>query len=256
VRIARLEHAGHRQWGEIDDHQFHPLVGDLCGDLRRDGPARALSGVPFLAPLDPAAVITTLRSFPPVPSPDEPLIFAPKLLRAVGGEGVAISIPPDIGAVYAEAELAVVLAQRIDRCAADEITDAMCVGFTCLNDVSAIDLLRSGTSDMLTIKSFLTFAPLGPHITTDMSLDDGDRGITIVLRVNGEVRATSNTADLRMPLREIISAASHVSILEPGTVLSFGTPSPVPIAPGDDVEVDIDGIGVLHNPVAAATDLA
>jgi 2-keto-4-pentenoate hydratase/2-oxohepta-3-ene-1,7-dioic acid hydratase in catechol pathway len=120
-----------------------------------------------------------------------------------------------------------------------------CAGYTCANDVTARDLQRSD-GQWSRAKGFDTFAPLGPWIVTELDPTD----LNVVCRVNGRVTQQASTADMVFKIPQLIEYISAAMTLEPGDVILTGTPEGVsPIRPGDEVEVEIAGIGALRNPV-------
>jgi 2-keto-4-pentenoate hydratase/2-oxohepta-3-ene-1,7-dioic acid hydratase in catechol pathway len=178
--------------------------------------------------------------------PDEPVLFL-KPPSSIIGPGNAIRIPPGVGRVDPEAELAVVIGRRISRVGEDEAMAAVW-GFTCLNDVSAREQQRKD-GQWTRAKGYDTFCPLGPRVVTGIDW----RGIPVECRVNGQVRQRASTADMIFPVPRLVSFISRVMTLEPGDVIATGTPAGVaPILPGDVVEVEVGGVGVLRNPVEAA----
>lgn len=185
--------------------------------------------------------------------PKEPLLFA-KLANALCGPEDSIVLPPESEHVDAEAELAIVIGAEGHRIDADDALDFV-AGYTAANDVSARDLqFRDG--QWLRAKSFDTFCPLEPTVVPVSELADAD-GLRIVQRVNGEVLQDSTTAGLIFGVRAIVAHVSTVFTLKPGDLILTGTPAgvgifrdpPVPLSPGDDVEIEIEGIGTLRNPV-------
>jgi 2-keto-4-pentenoate hydratase/2-oxohepta-3-ene-1,7-dioic acid hydratase in catechol pathway len=143
--------------------------------------------------------------------------------------------------------LAVVIRQRAHHVIAVDAWDYV-LGYTCANDVTARDLQRSD-DQWSRAKGFDTFAPLGPWIVT--GLDPAD--LTVVCRVNGQVKQHASTTDMVFKIPQLIEYITAVMTLEPGDVILTGTPEGVsPIQPGDQVEVEIEGIGVLRNPVVVA----
>ncbi|RMH43349.1 MAG: FAA hydrolase family protein [Deltaproteobacteria bacterium] len=178
--------------------------------------------------------------------PDEPLIFL-KAPSAVVGSGDPIALPAGFERIDYEAELGVVISRRARRVPADCAADFI-LGYTCVNDVTVRDLQRRD-GQWTRAKGFDTFCPIGPCIRG--GLDPAN--LRVRSRVNGELRQDSTTADLLFPVAQLIEFITAVMTLEPGDVITTGTPSGVgPLAAGDVVEVDIDGIGVLRNPVVAA----
>jgi 2-keto-4-pentenoate hydratase/2-oxohepta-3-ene-1,7-dioic acid hydratase in catechol pathway len=179
------------------------------------------------------------------PLPEEPLIFV-KPATSVVGPGQPVVLPPDSSEVHHEAELAVVVG-TVSRNVAAEDASAHILGYTAANDVTARDLQRKdGTFGRA--KGFDTFCPLGPAIETEVDPAD----LQIVCRVSGEVRQDGTTADLVFGVAEIFAFVTRVMTLLPGDVILTGTPAGVgPLVPGDLVEVEIERIGALRNPVVA-----
>ena len=180
--------------------------------------------------------------------PAEPIIFM-KPSTAVIYPGDTIIYPKQATRVDYEAELAIVIGETARRVPADRALDVV-LGFTCLNDVTERHL--QGIDGQWTrAKSFDTFCPIGPRITAD--IDPGNLDIACYL--NGELKQKSNTGNLIFPVREIIAFVTSVMTLLPGDIIATGTPSGVgPMKPGDEVVVEIQGIGALENKVAAESD--
>ena len=129
-----------------------------------------------------------------------------------------------------------------------EDAGAYILGYTAANDVTARDLQRRDVQ-FTRAKGYDTFCPLGPAIDTDL---DPLEGLQVTCRVNGELRQSGSTADMVFGVSELLSYVSHVMTLLPGDVILTGTPAGVgPIAAGDKVEVEIEGIGVLMNTVVS-----
>ena len=187
--------------------------------------------------------------------PAEPLLFG-KFENALIGPGEAIVLPPEATHVDSEAELAVEIGRRGRRIAEDDVLDFV-AGYRCANDVSARNL-QYGDKQWTRGKGFDTFCPLGDRLVPVSELGDGG-GLRVVQRLNGELFQDGNTADLVFGVRRLVAYVSNVFTLEPGDLILTGTPSgvghartpPVSMRDGDLVEVEIDGIGVLRNPVVA-----
>ena len=174
--------------------------------------------------------------------PEEPILFL-KPPSAVIGPGTEIIVPKSSERVDYEGELGVVIGKRCKAIAADEAKKHI-LGYTCFNDVTARDLQQKD-GQWTRAKSFDTFAPFGPWIA---SIDPSDADINT--RVNGQIRQSSNTADLIFGVPSLIEFISNVMTLEPGDVIATGTPPGVGrLEKGDVVEVEIEGIGVLKNRV-------
>ena len=176
--------------------------------------------------------------------PERPLIFL-KPPTSVIGPLQPVRYPPDTNELHHEAELAVVIG-RVTRDVAIEDVGPHILGYTAANDVTARDIQRS-ESQWTRAKGFDTFCPLGPAIDTEL---DPQEGLSIIARVNGEIRQSGSTRDLVFGVGELVSYISRVMTLLPGDVILTGTPAGVgPVEPGDTMEVEIEGIGVLVNPV-------
>lgn len=182
---------------------------------------------------------------------DPPIFFKPP--SSIVGPEEAIVIPPESQEVHHEVELAVVVVRRGVRVPAEHALELV-GGYTVLNDVTARDLQREDIQRRRPFdraKSFDTFCPMGPVVVTPRSLPDPDR-VRITLRVNGQVRQDASTADMILSVARTIEYVSRYMSLEPGDVIATGTPAGVgPLRPGDVVEAEIEGIGVLRNPVVA-----
>jgi 2-keto-4-pentenoate hydratase/2-oxohepta-3-ene-1,7-dioic acid hydratase in catechol pathway len=189
-------------------------------------------------------------------APAEPLLFA-KLPTALIEPGEAIVLPPEDDHVDSEAELAVVIGvagRRIPRASAlDHVA-----GYTVANDVSARTLQRKD-GQWLRAKSFDTFCPVLPALVGTEELGDAS-GLRVTQRLNGETLQDANTDDFLFDVPTLIAHASAAFTLEPGDLILTGTPSgvgvyrdpPIAMRAGDRVEVEVERIGVLKNPVAAA----
>jgi 2,4-didehydro-3-deoxy-L-rhamnonate hydrolase len=189
--------------------------------------------------------------------PDEPLLFA-KTANTLCGHGDPIVLPLEDGHVDGEAELAVVIGRIARDLKVDDALDVV-AGYTCANDVSARDV-QFKDGQWFRGKSFDTFCPIGPMLVASDEIGDaGD--LRIVQRVNGEVLQDSRTSLLIFDVASVIAFASDVLTLEPGDLILTGTPAGVgyfrdpkhSLRSGDEVEVEIEGIGVLRNPVVART---
>jgi 2-keto-4-pentenoate hydratase/2-oxohepta-3-ene-1,7-dioic acid hydratase in catechol pathway len=175
--------------------------------------------------------------------PEEPLLFM-KPPSALIGPGEPIYRPSGYQRVDHEAELAVVIGRRGRNIAEADALDYV-KGFTCLNDVTVRDLQKKD-GQWTRAKGFDSFCPIGPRIVG--GLDPSD--LAIRARVNGEVRQDSRTSDLIFSVPQLIAFVSRYMTLEEDDLLSTGTPSGVGnLSAGDHVEIVIEGIGVLGNPV-------
>lgn len=225
-------------------------------------PVYSLSEVQLLAPIpNPTKMIAIGLNYRDhaeeqnVPLPKTPLIFA-KFPSSVVATDLSIQLPPVSRQVDVEAELCVVMLSKGRRLTPETARQAI-AGYTIGNDVSARDL-QYGDKQWVRGKSCDTFAPLGPYlVTADQTGDPHD--LKIQLRVNGEVRQSSTTRNLIFNCYELVAFISDTITLEPGDVIFTGTPAgvgvfrkpPVFLKDGDVVEVEIEKLGVLRNPVSS-----
>ena len=187
-------------------------------------------------------------------APHEPLLFA-KLPTALIGPGEPIVLPPEDDHVDSEAELAVVIGRAGRRIAREAALEHV-AGYTIANDVSARTLQRAD-GQWLRAKSFDTFCPLLPLLVGPEELGDGS-GLRVTQRLNGETLQDASTDDFLFDVPTVIAHASAAFTLEPGDLILTGTPSgvgvyrdpPIAMRPGDLVEIEVERIGVLSNPVA------
>jgi 2-keto-4-pentenoate hydratase/2-oxohepta-3-ene-1,7-dioic acid hydratase in catechol pathway len=176
--------------------------------------------------------------------PSEPIIFL-KPPSALLSPNATIVRPPQSARVDFEGELAIVVGKRARNVKAERWRDFV-LGFTCANDVTARDLQKKDVQ-FTRGKSFDTFCPIGPCIETEIDPSD----LALRTRVNGDVRQNARTSMMVFPCPVIFEFISAIMTLEPGDVILTGTPAGVgPLASGDTVEVEIEGIGTLRNHVA------
>jgi len=193
-------------------------------------------------------------------APSAPTLF-PKFRNALAGSGEAIVIPRDARQVDYEGELAVVIGRR-GKDVPEERAFEHVAGYMPLNDVSARDL-QMATSQWTAGKIPDTFAPCGPVLVLDDEVSD-PQALSIQTRVNGATLQSASTAQMIFGIAQTVSFISRLVTLEPGDVIATGTPAgvgyrrepPVFLEPGDIVEVEIEGLGTLVNPVVSADDSA
>ena len=190
---------------------------------------------------------------------DEPTLFG-KFAATVIGDGEAIVLPPESSHVDAEAELAVVIGRPARRVSREHALEFV-AGYVCANDVSARDIQYAGDRQWFRGKNFATFCPVGPDEPVPLSeLGDGSR-LLVQQLLNGEVMQDGSTSDLIFDVPYLVAFASTLFTLEPGDLILTGTPEgvgwarepKVKLQPGDVVEVRIDGVGSVTNPVVADT---
>jgi len=204
----------------------------------------------LLEPIRPSKIVCVGRNYREHAAelgnkmPDEPLLFlkAPSALIASGDE---IVLPGASQQVEHEGELGVVIGRIARNIPSGEDPLSYVLGYTCVNDVTARDLQRKDVQ-FTRGKSFDTFCPVGPWIETD--IDPGN--VTVETRLNGEVKQKGNTADMAFPVAFLIRYISEIMTLYPGDLIATGTPAGVSkMKPGDIVEVEVEGIGILKNRV-------
>jgi 2-keto-4-pentenoate hydratase/2-oxohepta-3-ene-1,7-dioic acid hydratase in catechol pathway len=177
--------------------------------------------------------------------PEEPLMFL-KPPTAVIADGAPIERPAGYERVDYEGELGVVIGKRARRVTREQALDHV-QGYLCINDVTVRDLQKKD-GQWTRAKGFDTFCPMGPRVVPGLD----PTNLRITTRVNGMVKQDSSTSDLIFDVATLIAFCSQHMTLEEGDVISTGTPSGVgPLQPGDVVEVEIAGIGILRNPVIA-----
>jgi 2-keto-4-pentenoate hydratase/2-oxohepta-3-ene-1,7-dioic acid hydratase in catechol pathway len=211
----------------------------------------ALSEATLLPPVSPSKIVCVGRNYREHAAelgnevPAEPLLFfkPPSSLLPPGGQ---VRRPRVSKRVDFEGELGVVIAKKCHKLAADEDVRPYILGYTCVNDVTARDLQKKD-GQFTRGKGFDTFCPVGPLVTNEI---DPWSGIGVETKVNGSVRQQGNTRDFIFPLDAIIRYISQVMTLMPGDLIPTGTPQGVgPVVAGDIMEVTVEGIGTLINPV-------
>jgi 2-keto-4-pentenoate hydratase/2-oxohepta-3-ene-1,7-dioic acid hydratase in catechol pathway len=222
-----------------------------------DLPTKAISHIllaeaPLLVPVRPSKIVCVGRNYRAHAAelgnevPQEPLIFLkpPSSLLAPGG---VIRRPIISQRTDFEGELAVVMARPCHKLPAEEDVRPYILGYSALNDFTARDLQKKD-SQWTRGKGFDTFCPTGPLVTNEI---DPWAGVTVETKVDGEVRQHGNTRDFIFPLDVIIRYIAGFMTLLPGDVIATGTPEGVgPVVSGDVIEVTVEGVGTLRNPIA------
>ncbi|MBE0593197.1 MAG: fumarylacetoacetate hydrolase family protein, partial [Gemmatimonadales bacterium] len=178
--------------------------------------------------------------------PERPLLFL-KPPSALIGPDAAIVVPRESTQVEHEGEIGVVLGARLRKAREADALDAV-AGIVCVNDVTARDLQKSDPQ-WTRAKGFDTFCPAGPAVVSLDRLPPW-RELEVICRVNGAERQHGHASDMMFGIPFLLAYISHVMTLEPGDLMLTGSPSGVgPLMPGDVVEVEIPGVGILRNPV-------
>jgi 2-keto-4-pentenoate hydratase/2-oxohepta-3-ene-1,7-dioic acid hydratase in catechol pathway len=247
MRVVRFAKDDLVSYGIADGDTVRRIKGDVFNSYEITTQRFALDEVRLLAPCMPSKIVAVGLNYADHISEmteearKDPVLFI-KPSTAVIGHKDYIVCPAMSQRVDYEGELAVVIGRRCKDVEEEDANDYI-FGFTCFNDVTARDL-QSIDGQWTRAKSFDTFAPMGPWIARGLDAHYLD----LEVRVNGEVKQSSNTSFLLHNVEELVSFISKVMTLLPGDVIATGTPSGIsPIKPGDVVEVEIEGIGVLEN---------
>lgn len=252
MKIARLHHNNRPRWAMILDSGNTYRVFETERPWEEqvfDGKSHPVRPENLLAPAIPSKIVAVGLNYKDhVKEMDheehnEPVLFLKPSSALLDPEG-AILYPEASKRVDYEAELAVVLKSRLKDASPEEALKAVW-GFTCCNDVTARDLQKTD-GQWTRAKGFDSFCPLGPWLVTDFVEKDQK----ILCRVNGEVKQSAKVSQRIWNTAQLLSFVSKVMTLEPLDVLTTGTPSGIgPLQPGDEVEVEVEGIGILKNKV-------
>jgi 2-keto-4-pentenoate hydratase/2-oxohepta-3-ene-1,7-dioic acid hydratase in catechol pathway len=240
------------RYGWVFEDRIGPIEGTPFGEFRRLDADLPFVQAHLLAPIEPGKIICVGRNYAEFAReqgaeiPEIPLLFL-KPPSAVIGHGQKIVLPPQSQQIEHEAELAVVIS-RPGRWITPDLAMDYVLGYTIGNDVTARDLQRRD-GQWTRGKGFDTFCPLGPWLETEFDPSD----VLITCHVNREMRQMASTRDMIFTIRQLIAFVSSVMTLLPGDVLMTGTPAGVSrLLPGDTVEITIEGLGTLINPVVAS----
>ncbi len=252
MRLVRFRAGERIATGSLEDGHVRPLRGTFFEQPIPTGEEIPLDDVRLLAPVLPSKMVCVARNYAEHakemgnPVPEDPVLFF-KPATSVIGPGEPIPLPPGAGRVDHEAELAVVIGRLCRRASEDEAMSAV-LGFMCANDVTSRDWQKSDVQ-WARAKGSDGFGPIGPWIETELDPSD----LEVVARVNGELRQKGRTSEMTLSPARLIAHISQTITLLPGDIVLTGTPPGVSaLSPGDSVEIEIEGIGVLENPVAVA----
>lgn len=281
MKLARFLHGGREQLGIVDVDELHLLgegyqtvaaaVSDPAGAERSaSGKTLSLEDVTLLAPVDAASRVFAVaqnyaahaREVSGADAPPAPIIFL-KPTSALVGAGQPITLPPVTSFLDYEAELAIVVG-RAARAVGEDHAGGVVFGAACFNDVTGRDLqaaILGGKEviDWFSAKSLDGSSPIGPWIVSLDEIDGELSDLAIQCRVNGETVQDDRTSSMVRSVPELLSFISHRVALRPGDVIATGTPGGVGrargvnLVDGDEVEVEIEGVGALRNTVRAAS---
>lgn len=234
-------------WGVLEGENVRTLLSAPFEGVSYDGRVLPLKDCKLLAPCEPTKVVCVGKNyFDHVkefggPVPEKPILFI-KALNALNHPEGEVHAPDFVERLDYEGELAFVVKKRAKNVKGKDFADYI-LGYTCLNDVTARDI-QYGDGQWTRGKGMDGFCPIGPLVT-----DEIDGGcVDIETRLNGEVRQKANTELFMTKLPQLLEFITASMTLEPGDVVTTGTPAGVgPMKPGDVVEVEIAGIGILRN---------
>ncbi|MFW6113395.1 MAG: fumarylacetoacetate hydrolase family protein [Actinomycetota bacterium] len=253
MKLARYAYRGHILYGVVKGEEISEILRTPFTGLEKQGRVYPGDEVELLAPVYPQKIIAVGLNYSDharevdMPIPEEPVLFMKPPSSILPHEG-AIVYPVASRRVDYEAELALVCGTECRDVPVEEASDHI-LGYTCANDVTARDL-QARDGQWTRAKSFDTFCPLGPFIETEADPD----GLVVELSLNGEKRQSSAVSNMIFDPPELLSFVSHIMTLYPGDVILTGTPPGIgEIRPGDTVEVNVDGVGLLRNTVISRT---
>ena len=249
MRYVRVEVDHAARWGVIRDGEVLTLHGTPYEELVYDGGAYPLDACHLLAPCAPTKIVCVGKNYAEHAremggeAPGFPVLFlkGPNTLnRPEGG----IHAPDFVERLDYEGELALVIRRRAKDVKAKDFTDYI-LGYTCLNDVTARDVQRHD-GQWTRGKSMDGFCPVGPWVTDEVE----PGSLSLETRLNGKVVQRGNTSQFLTGVPQLLEFITAAMTLEPGDVVATGTPAGIgPMGPGDVVEVEVEGIGVLRNAV-------
>ncbi len=250
TKLARFEKDGHVGHGVVKGNRIHEIEGDFYGDRKMTGRSYALSNVTLLAPTQPSKVLGVALNYrshvgqtgeTEIP---ETLQLFYKSPSSVIGPGDDIVIPQGAENVHYESEMVAVIGRRAKEISVSEAPHHV-LGVTCGNDVTARDW-QSTDMQWWRAKGADTFAPCGPVVASGLD----HQNLDIEIRLNGQREQKSNTSYMVRDVAKVVSFVSHYVTLQPGDLIYTGaTGITSRIEEGDTVEVEIEGIGTLRNPV-------
>jgi 2-keto-4-pentenoate hydratase/2-oxohepta-3-ene-1,7-dioic acid hydratase in catechol pathway len=252
MKIMRFVYQDDMKYGIVSEDQVRKIEGWPSGPYTIAEETIPLKAVKILAPLMPSKIVAVGLNYASHvtemkidrQAPTAPLLFL-KPPTSIIGPGQGIFYPENCQDLHYEGELAVIIKKRTRKIQPAEAADHI-LGYTCLNDVTARDWQRTD-GQWTRGKSYDTFCPIGPIIALDIK---NPNALKIETRLNGQVRQSASTADLLFKVEDLVSYVSQHMTLLPGDIIATGTPEGVgPMKVGDTVEVEIEEIGVLRNPV-------
>ena len=247
MKYVRVETEKGPRWGVVEGDFVMTLAAAPYDGISYDGGRLPLAECRLLAPCEPTKIVCVGKNYYDHAVemnegiPETPILFlkGPNAVNHPGGE---ITAPAFVSRVDYEGELAFVVRKRAKDVPAERAAEYI-LGYTCLNDVTAREV-QKGDGQWTRGKNMDGFAPIGPWLTDEVKADD----LAIETRLNGRVVQISRTSRFMTDIAHLMEFITQSMTLEPGDVVTTGTPAGIgPMQPGDTVEVDIEGIGVLRN---------
>jgi 2-keto-4-pentenoate hydratase/2-oxohepta-3-ene-1,7-dioic acid hydratase in catechol pathway len=252
MKLGRIETSNGPRYAEVNGKDLELLDRAPWDAGQKTGEVISLDSHWLLPPSGASKVVAVAQNYKKhaaemgKPIPAEPLLFL-KPPSALNAHEHPIVLPPESQEVHHEAEVAVVIGKKLHRASEAEAAAAV-FAVTCFNDVTARDIQRRETQHTRA-KSYDTFACCGPWMVTGLDVTK----LRVQARVNGVTKQDGNTEDMIFPVPKLLAFISTVMTLLPGDVVTTGTPSGVgAIVDGDVVEIEVEGVGVLRNPVKKA----
>lgn len=252
MKIGRFIHNGECRYGQVVDGYVTPIAGNIYEEFSLSKEVLPLSTVKLLPPVQPGNFVCVGLNYKQhadevgLPIPEVPMIFMCSNNSVIPDGGTILLNDPQARIDY-EAEIAIVIGKQARNILAEDVSSYI-LGYTICNDVSNRDL-QWKDGQFTRAKSFDTYKPLGPWIETDLDANN----VSVELRLNGELRQSSNSNDMIFSIETIVSYVSGFMTLSPGDVVITGTPSGVgPLHLGDFVEIKVEGIGKLTSKVGGA----
>ncbi len=249
MKYVRILREGEPVWGVLQGDTVRTLACAPYGEVCYDGGSLPLSDCTLLAPCEPTKIVCVGKNYYDHAVemgegvPERPILFlkAPNTVNHPEGE---VHAPDFVQRLDYEGELAFVIRRRAKDVKAADFADYI-LGYTCLNDATARDI-QKGDGQWSRGKSMDGFAPVGPLVTDEVDPAD----LSVETRLNGRVMQSGRTSQFMTAVPELLEFITAAMTLEPGDVVTTGTPAGIgPMHPGDTVEVEIGGIGVLRNHV-------
>lgn len=249
MKFVRIELPDGPCWGVVKGEEVLTLRQPPYEAIEYDGSRVPLGACRLLAPCEPTKIVCVGKNYAEHAkemggaAPETPILFLKGCNTLNRHEG-AVSAPDFVARLDYEGELAVVISRKAKDIKAADYADYV-LGYTCLNDVTARDIQQQD-GQWTRGKSMDGFCPVGPWVVDDVTPDS----LKLETRLNGQAVQTGNTADMITTVPKLLEFITASMTLMPGDVVATGTPAGIgPMVPGDAVEVEIEGIGVLKNQV-------